>query len=69
MTIDAEPVETARDAARAPGAGGYPAHGRGVRRALGWLAFAVALGLTFSLYLRPGLVLDFGMVLEMCGLR
>jgi hypothetical protein len=51
------------------GAGGRRPRVAGPLRALGWLAFATALGFTFSLYLRPGLVLDFGMILEMCGLR
>jgi hypothetical protein len=68
MRTEVEPIDSAggrgaRDACERPRWAALP------WRALGWLAFAAALALTFSLYLRPGLVLDFGMILEMCGLR
>jgi hypothetical protein len=68
MATEAEPIGSRRE--DRPRRAGKAAHwGARVPRVLGWLAFAAALGLTFSLYLRPGLVLDFGMILEMCGLR
>ena len=67
MATDVEPIDTGPEAARGRAARPLPLPG--VRRALGWLVLAGALALTFSLYLRPGLVLDLGMVLEMCGLR
>jgi len=67
MTTDVEPIDTGPETARGQAARFRPLPG--MRRALGWLVLAGVLALTFSLYLRPGLVLDLGMLLEMCGLR
>ena len=40
-----------------------------MRRTAGWIAFAAVLAGTFSLYLRPGWVVDVGTFMEWCGLR
>ncbi|MFM1991486.1 MAG: hypothetical protein RJA99_4443 [Pseudomonadota bacterium] len=38
-------------------------------RAVAWLGAAAALAGTFSLYLRPGWVVDLGAFMAWCGLR
>jgi hypothetical protein len=38
-------------------------------RVAGWGLLALALALTFRLYLDPSLTLDFGAFMQLCGLR
>ena len=65
-------IDTA--APRAPGSGGAREGAPRVRRGrlAAWAGAALAavlLAATFALYLRPGLMLDVGQLLALCGFR
>jgi hypothetical protein len=46
-----------------------PGVGARLRAAVAVGVLAIALGATFSLYGRPGLILDLGQLMAFCGLR